>query len=149
MLLSSGDNFPHLIQKRRSQLGFVTYLLNYPRKRPIKSVQNMKDHHGDKNNSKLFRVNRQFHKTATSDCQLRHVCLSIRLTARNNSAPNSGICRKFLILGIFRETGIKIHLSLKRDKNNNRHCTCSRPIYISDHISLSSSQNEKCFRLKL
>jgi len=31
MLLSSSDNFPHLIQKRRSQLGFVTYLLNYPR----------------------------------------------------------------------------------------------------------------------
>ena len=31
MLLSSGDNFPHLIQKRRSQLGFVTYLLSYPR----------------------------------------------------------------------------------------------------------------------
>ena len=31
MLLSSGDNFPHLIQKRRSQLGFVTYLLNCPR----------------------------------------------------------------------------------------------------------------------
>ena len=31
MLLSSGDNFPHLIKKRRSQLGFVTYLLNYPR----------------------------------------------------------------------------------------------------------------------
>jgi len=24
VLLSSGDNFPHLIQKRRSQLGFVT-----------------------------------------------------------------------------------------------------------------------------
>ena len=40
MLLSSGDNFPHLIQKRRSQLGFVTYLLNYPRSnfRPIISV---------------------------------------------------------------------------------------------------------------
>ena len=31
MLLSSGDSFPHLIQKRRSQLGFVTYLLNYLR----------------------------------------------------------------------------------------------------------------------
>jgi hypothetical protein len=31
MLLSSGDTFPHLIQKRRSQLGFVTYLLNCPR----------------------------------------------------------------------------------------------------------------------
>jgi len=33
VLLSSGDNFPHLIQKRRSQHGFVTYLLNYPRTR--------------------------------------------------------------------------------------------------------------------
>jgi hypothetical protein len=31
MLLSSCDIFPHLIQKRRSQLGFVTYLLNCPR----------------------------------------------------------------------------------------------------------------------
>jgi hypothetical protein len=31
VLLSSGDSFPHLIQKRRSQLGFVTYLLNCPR----------------------------------------------------------------------------------------------------------------------
>ena len=31
MLLSSGDSFPRLIQKRRSQLGFVTYLLNYLR----------------------------------------------------------------------------------------------------------------------
>jgi hypothetical protein len=32
VLLSSGDSFPHLIQKRSSQLGFLTYLLNYPRK---------------------------------------------------------------------------------------------------------------------
>jgi len=31
VLLSSGDSFPHLIQKRRSQIGFVTYLLNYLR----------------------------------------------------------------------------------------------------------------------
>jgi len=31
VLLSSGDSFLHLIQKRRSQLGFVTYLLNYLR----------------------------------------------------------------------------------------------------------------------
>jgi hypothetical protein len=30
-MLSNGDSFPHLIQKRRSQLGFVTYLLNYLR----------------------------------------------------------------------------------------------------------------------
>jgi hypothetical protein len=31
VLLSSGDSFPPLIQKRRSQLGFVTYLMNCPR----------------------------------------------------------------------------------------------------------------------
>jgi hypothetical protein len=31
VLLSSGDSFPHLIQKPSSQLGFVTYLLNRPR----------------------------------------------------------------------------------------------------------------------
>jgi hypothetical protein len=30
VLLSSGDSSPHLIQKHRSQLRFVTYLLNYP-----------------------------------------------------------------------------------------------------------------------
>jgi hypothetical protein len=30
-LFYRGDSFPHLIQKRRSQLGFVTYLLNYLR----------------------------------------------------------------------------------------------------------------------
>jgi hypothetical protein len=31
VLLSSGDSFPHLIQKPSLQLGFVTYLLNYLR----------------------------------------------------------------------------------------------------------------------
>jgi hypothetical protein len=31
VLLSSGDSFPHLIQKPSSQLGFVTYLLNRAR----------------------------------------------------------------------------------------------------------------------
>jgi len=31
VLPSSGDSFPHLIQKRRSQLGFVTHLLTYLR----------------------------------------------------------------------------------------------------------------------
>ena len=51
MLLSSGDNFPHLIKKRRSQLGFVTYLLNYPR---------------------IYRINQLFFPTETSYalCQL-------------------------------------------------------------------------------
>ena len=31
MLPTSTDSFPHLIKKRRSQLGFVTYLLTYSR----------------------------------------------------------------------------------------------------------------------
>jgi hypothetical protein len=35
VLLSSGDSFLHLIQKRRWELGFVTHLLNYPRNMPI------------------------------------------------------------------------------------------------------------------
>jgi len=52
-------------------------------------------------------------------------------------------------LSIFRKSAGKIQVSSKPDKNNNRHCTCSRPIYTFDHISLSSSQNEKCFRQKL
>jgi hypothetical protein len=30
VLLSSGDSFPHLIQKRRSQLGFVNLLIELP-----------------------------------------------------------------------------------------------------------------------
>jgi hypothetical protein len=38
VLPSSGDSFPHLIQKRRSQLGFVTYLLNYLRRLKIHSL---------------------------------------------------------------------------------------------------------------
>jgi hypothetical protein len=36
MLLSSGDSFPHLIKKSMSKLGFVTYLLNYPRTKALK-----------------------------------------------------------------------------------------------------------------
>ena len=31
MLPTSIDSFPHLIKKHRSQLGFVTYFLTYPR----------------------------------------------------------------------------------------------------------------------
>jgi hypothetical protein len=39
VLLSSGDSFPHLIQKRRSQLGFVTYLLNYVSKKKYLNIK--------------------------------------------------------------------------------------------------------------
>jgi hypothetical protein len=45
VLLSSGDSFPHLIQKRRPQFGFVTYLLNCPR-----------NYSGEKNRRPFFRT---------------------------------------------------------------------------------------------
>jgi hypothetical protein len=43
VLLSSGDSFPHLIQKPRSQLGFVTYLLNYLRSKTLTLFSSMKE----------------------------------------------------------------------------------------------------------
>ena len=50
-------------------------------------------------------------------------------------------------LRIFRKYEKKIQVLLNPN-NNNRYFTC-RPIYIYDHISLSSCYNEKCFRQKL
>ena len=50
-------------------------------------------------------------------------------------------------LRIFRKYEKKIQVLLKLN-NNNRYFTC-RPIYIFDHISLSSCYNEKCFGQKL
>jgi hypothetical protein len=105
----------------------------------ITVTQNMKYHHGDTKHEvssrwhkqqQIMSSHRQFQKIATSDCLLRHVCLSIRLTARNNSAPTGRTWMEFLI---FRESVIKIQVSLK-PANNNRHFTCSRPIYSADHI---------------
>jgi len=50
-------------------------------------------------------------------------------------------------LTIFRKYVEKIQVSLKLDKNNG--CFTRRPIYIFDHISLSSPSTEKCFRQTL
>ena len=46
-------------------------------------------------------------------------------------------------LRIFRNSVEKIQCSLQ-STNNTRYLTCT-PIYIYDHISLSSSYNERCF----
>jgi len=54
---------------------------------------------------------------------------------------------KFDISGFFENLSRKIQASLKSN-NNNRYFTW-RPIYIFDHISLSSYYNEKCFTQKL
>ena len=50
-------------------------------------------------------------------------------------------------LSIFRKLVGKIQVPLKSN-NNNQYFTW-RPIYIFDHMSLSSSYNEKYFRQKL
>ena len=76
--------------------------------------------------SKL-RVFKCVHKIATVDCYFRHVCPSA--WTRN--------FMKFDIWVFFEKSVEKIQVSLKSD-NNNRYCTW-RPIYIFDHISLSSS----------
>jgi hypothetical protein len=80
-----------------------------------------------------------FRKIVKSDSLLRHVCLSFRpyVTTR---LPLKGFSWN---LGIFRKSVEKIQVLLKSD-NNNRYFTW-RPIQISDHISLSSSYNDKCF----
>jgi hypothetical protein len=48
-------------------------------------------------------------------------------------------------LSIFIKSVEKIQVLLKSDKNNGWYCTWG-PIYIYDHISLNTSQSEKCFR---
>jgi hypothetical protein len=50
-------------------------------------------------------------------------------------------------LGTFRKTVGKIQVSLKSDKNNGYFTW--RPLDVFDHISLSSSHNEKYFRKKV
>jgi len=75
-------------------------------------------------------------------------CLSFCPPPQNNSAPTRRIFMKFDIWVFFRKSVKKIQVSLKSD-NNKGHFTCSsRPIYIFDHILLSSL-NEKYFRPKL
>ena len=74
-------------------------------------------------------------------------CPSVRLSARNKSAPTGRIFIKLDVCEFFRKYVEKIQVSFKSNKSNGYYTY--RPIYIFDHISLSSSQNEKCFRQKL
>jgi len=46
VLPSSGDSFPHLIQKRGSQLGFVTHLLTYLRTMDFEEIESGMDSSG-------------------------------------------------------------------------------------------------------
>ena len=65
------------------------------------------------------------------------LCLSVRPSTWNNSAPTGRIFMKFDIWLFFRKSVDKIQVSLKSGKNN-RYFTW-RPIYIFNNISLNSS----------
>ena len=65
------------------------------------------------------------------------------LSAWNNTAPTGRICKKFDIR-VFFENLRETQALLKSDKIKG--CFTWRPIHIVDHISLSSPENEKCFR---
>ena len=71
-------------------------------------------------------------------------CLSVRTKQLSFQCTEF---HKILYLSMFRKSIEKIQILLISDKNN-RYFTW-RPIYIFDHISLSSSQNKKCVRQKL
>jgi hypothetical protein len=80
-------------------------------------------------------------KIAKSDYQLRP-CVSVRPSARNNSAPTLLNFMKFVV--ICRNSVHKTQVSVQYDTNN-AYLTWRR-MCIYDNISLKSSQNEKCFR---
>jgi len=69
--------------------------------------------------------------------------ISVHLSAWNNPAPTRWIFLKFLYLSIFQKPLKKIQVSFKSKKNN--WCFTWRPIYMFDHILLSSCWNDKCF----
>ena len=73
-------------------------------------------------------------------------CPSVRLSVEQLDSHWTDF-HEIWYLSIFRTTVEKVQDILKSD-NNNRYFTW-RPIYIYDHISLISSQNEKCFRQTL
>jgi hypothetical protein len=67
-------------------------------------------------------------------------CLSVR---RKQLSFHCTDFHKILYWSIFRKSVEKIQVSLISDKNNGYFTW--RPMYTYDHISLSPSQNEKCF----
>ena len=86
-----------------------------------------------------------FTKIAKKDYHPRHICLSVRPSAWNNSSSNGMVLVVFPIWLFLENRMQNIHFPLKSDNN---YFTC-RPIYVFYHISPVYSQNEKCFRQKL
>jgi len=79
-------------------------------------------------------------KIVKSHCELRHVCTSVRPSAKNNSALTGRIFMKFDVWWFFEKSVEKIQFSLKSNKNNGYFTW--RPTYICDHMSFLS------FRMK-
>jgi len=73
-----------------------------------------------------------------------YVRLSLRPSTCYNSAPTGRIFMKFCIWVFFEKPVKKTQVSLQSGKNNEYFTW--RSIHFFDHISLSSSQNEKCLR---
>jgi len=95
-------------------------------------------------------------------------CLSVRLFAWHNSAPNGRLFMKFDIWVLFEKSIEYSQVPLKSDKQMTGtvlehilhvylcyvmitiYCTCIYVMLCYDHnISVSSSYNEKCFKRKL
>ena len=79
-----------------------------------------------------------------SNFSLYHVCLSAHM---EQFVSHWTDFHEILYLSVFRKRVEDIQVSLKSDKNNGYFTRRSTDIF--DHISLISSQNEKCFRQKL
>ena len=85
--------------------------------------------------------------TAKSDFYL-HLCLSVRPSARMKQLVSHWKdFYEILYLSILRKFVNMLHVLLQPDKNDGY--ITWRQIYVFDHISLISFQNEKCFRQKL
>jgi hypothetical protein len=88
----------------------------------------------------LFRFLGAFAKLRRATISLRHVCPSVRMEHLGSHRPDF---HEICYCSIFRKSVQKIKVLLKSDKNYGYFTW--KPVHISDHISLSSSWNEKRF----
>jgi len=79
-----------------------------------------------------FGVSQKLRKTT-----IRSVRLSVHMEELDSHRKDFDEI-SYLRIFFFSKSVEKIQVSLESDKNN-RYCSCSRPTYIFDHISLSSS----------
>jgi hypothetical protein len=87
------------------------------------------------------------HRILKRYCWLWHVCLSVRPSVWNSSAPTGWILMKFDIWVFFRKYIEQIQVSLKSDKNSKYFAwKLCMFLIISDWILRMSNVLDKCFR---